>query len=94
MDEKCWEISDATRKAWRASQPLPEGCQFFNIYAEGFGTPYSVTYGSELDPLTNYSDIVHQPARGFDYVDGDCTVPVCCAKAGLPLPLTSLQHSL
>ena len=85
MDAANWRISDATRALWRASAPLPRGCQFYNLYARGFETPFHLQYGSEAQPLADLTDIVRQPVRSCEHVDGDCTVPVCCAVAGTGL---------
>ena len=82
MNPECWEISDATRAAWRGAA-LPDGCEFYNIFGTGFSTAYDVEYGSVEEPLESLTEIAtSEPMRTFSHVEGDCTVPVCCATAG------------
>jgi hypothetical protein len=82
MSPECWTISDASRAAWRSAK-VPEGSQFFNIFGTGFSTAYDVEYGSVEEPLDDVTDIARkQPVRNFTDIEGDCTVPLCCATAG------------
>lgn len=82
MNPKCWEISDRAREVWRTTK-LPEGAQFFNIFGTGYDTAYDVTYGAPDEPLDELSEIAaDDPPRRFSWIDGDCTVPICCAVAG------------
>eukprot|EP00892_Ulva_mutabilis_P012209 jgi/Ulvmu1/9360/UM050_0112.1 len=81
MNPKCWEISDRARDAWRG-RTLPEGTQFFNIFGTGYDTAYDVTYGAPDEPLEELTEIAaDDPPRRFSWIDGDCTVPICCAVA-------------
>ena len=90
MSPECWAISDATRAAWRSTR-VPAGSQFFNIFGTGFSTAYDVEYGSAEAPVGDVTEVARgEPVRNFTQVDGDCTVPVCCATAGAR-PLLPLQ---
>ena len=84
MNPQCWEISDRAREVWRTTE-LPPGAQFFNIFGTGYDTAYDVTYGAPDTPLEELSEIAgDSPPRRFSWIDGDCTVPICCAVAGAP----------
>jgi phospholipase A1 len=83
MNPACWQISDATRVAWRKAR-VPQGTQFFNIFGTGFSTAYDVEYGSVEEPVEDLTELAKgDPVRNFTFVEGDCTVPVCCATAGM-----------
>ena len=82
MNPECWTISDAARDRWRQVE-LPDGCEFFNCFGTGFSTAYDVEYGSIEEPLEDVTEIARgEPVRNFSSIEGDCTVPVCCATAG------------
>lgn len=82
MNPLCWKISDAARAAWREAR-IPQGTQFFNIFGTGFNTAYDVEYGSVEKPVEDLTELAKgDPVRNFTFVEGDCTVPVCCATAG------------
>lgn len=82
MSPECWEISDGTRAAWRGAR-VPQGSQFFNVFGTGFSTAYDVEYGSVEAPVGDVTEVARgATARNFTHVEGDCTVPVCCATAG------------
>jgi hypothetical protein len=82
MDPILWDISDRARAAWRKAA-VPRGSQFFNIFGTGFQTAYDVQYGSLEAPIVSPSDITSSnPVRRFTWIDGDSTVPLCCAVSG------------
>lgn len=83
MDPILWDISDRARAAWRTTT-VPRGSQFFNIFGTGFETAYDVEYGSLEAPIAKPSDITSgNPVRRFTWIDGDSTVPLCCAVSGV-----------
>lgn len=94
MDPICWDISDRARTAWRKTA-VPRGSQFFNIFGTGFETAYDVEYGSLEAPIVDPSDITNgDPVRRFTWIDGDSTVPLCCAVSGAHCEFTICMHSL
>lgn len=53
-----------------------------SIYGGGMATPFSVTYGTELLPVSSAAELAGA-ASTFDYVNGDGVVPSISAAAGM-----------
>lgn len=52
-----------------------------SIYGGGMATPFSVTYGTEILPVSSAAELAGA-ASTFDYVNGDGVVPSISAAAG------------
>ncbi|GBG82172.1 hypothetical protein CBR_g34454 [Chara braunii] len=72
-------LAHKSRQLWDQAK-LPEGCRFFNIVGTSFDTPFSLTYGTEKEPIEKLSDVLRLEVE-FGNVDGDGTVPVESAMA-------------
>ena len=82
------------------SKWIPFGVMYVflhSIYGGGMATPFSVTYGTEILPVSSAAELAGA-ASTFDYVNGDGVVPSISAAAGentgrpvsQPLPKQSL----
>ncbi|KAJ3698532.1 hypothetical protein LUZ61_002237 [Rhynchospora tenuis] len=63
-----------------ASAKLPSSVRFYNIYGTNCGTPHSVCYGGQGDPVLDLKQLLFMEPK-YIYVNGDGTVPVESAKA-------------